>query len=74
MRASAVSRAPTTDLPDGTFDNFAEWLAKGSRSTANGMIRCEDSRGRQLGTYSDFMMARDNKTFPVSFWRVRPRK
>lgn len=50
----------------GRFQSFTTWVNKGA-SWLRGGGRCIDAKGRHLHIGRDFMRARDENTFPVTF-------
>jgi hypothetical protein len=54
--------------PDGEFQSFQEWVNKAASWIGGTNSLCVDAQGRICRMGMDFMRARDEGTFPVSFW------
>lgn len=58
---------PTRE-PDGAFNDFLTWVNKAASWIGGTNPLCADAKGRVCRNGGDFMRARDEGTFPVSFW------
>jgi hypothetical protein len=54
--------------PDGSFSTFTEWVNKATSWIGGRNALCVDVIGRKCSCGADFMKARDQNTFPVSFY------
>lgn len=64
---------PTSAIPlgapqDGEFRSFSEWVDKATSWIGGMNALCVDAKGRACRCGGDFMRARDEGAFPVSYW------
>ncbi len=58
---------PETEA-DGQFDSFQQWVNHAASWIGWGGYKCFDAKGRPCRRGADFMLAREEKQFPVKFY------
>ena len=67
---------PTLDgfVEVGKFRDFSTWVNKAKSWIGGTGAVCVDARGRRCAIGRDFMRARDDGSFPVTYYVKPPRK
>ena len=73
-RETGVTLGPEWER-EGEFSSFQQWVNKASswlKSYYTNGVVCVDAKGRYCFMGEDFMRARDENAFPVSYWIRKP--
>lgn len=68
MSTDLASAIPLGVPQDGEFRSFSEWVDKATLWIGGMNTLCVDAKGRACRCGGDFMRARDEGAFPVSYW------
>jgi len=54
--------------PDGKWETFQSWVNYATRDIGGMNAACYDEKGRRCLIGKDFMLADEERAFPVSYW------